>query len=156
MQLVEAGKIDLDAPITKYLPWFRTADEAASARITVRYLLNQDSGLLVYEGRQGLSENDQSDAALENGIRQLAGVRLSQEAGQAYEYANENYNTLGLIIQAVSASSYEEYIQSEIFAPLQMSHSAAAISAPAAKDVTSGIVTGSSGRWLSMRPIRSE
>ena len=138
MQLVEAGKIDLDAPVTTYLPWFRTADKAASARITVRYLLNQDSGLPVYEGREGLSENDQSDTALENGIRQLAGVRLSHPAGQRYEYANENYNILGLIIQAVSASSYEEYIQSAIFTPLQMSHSAAAISDPAAKDLASG------------------
>ncbi|MEP7357787.1 MAG: serine hydrolase domain-containing protein, partial [Anaerolineales bacterium] len=35
MQLVEAGKIDLDAPVTTYLPWFRTADPAASAQITV-------------------------------------------------------------------------------------------------------------------------
>jgi CubicO group peptidase (beta-lactamase class C family) len=59
MQLVEAGKIDLDAPVKHYLPWFRTADEAASARITVRSLLNQDSGLPVYEGLEGLSENDQ-------------------------------------------------------------------------------------------------
>ena len=47
MQLVEAGKIDLDAPVTKYLPWFRTADAAALARITVRNLLHQDSGLPV-------------------------------------------------------------------------------------------------------------
>jgi CubicO group peptidase (beta-lactamase class C family) len=58
MQLVEAGKIDLDAPVTKYLPWFRTADEAASARITVRNLLQQDSRLPVDEGREGFSEND--------------------------------------------------------------------------------------------------
>jgi hypothetical protein len=63
IQLVEAGKIDLDAPITTYLPWFRTADKAASARITVRSLLNQDSGLPVYEGLEGLSENDQQPQA---------------------------------------------------------------------------------------------
>jgi CubicO group peptidase (beta-lactamase class C family) len=39
MQLVEAGKIDLDAPVTRYLPWFRTANAAESARISVRHLL---------------------------------------------------------------------------------------------------------------------
>jgi CubicO group peptidase (beta-lactamase class C family) len=138
MQLVEAGKIDLDAPVTKYLPWFRTADEAAPARITVRNLLHQDSGLPVDAGREAFSENDQSDTALENGIRQLAGVRLNHPAGQAYEYANENYNTLGLIIQAVSGSSYEQYIQSQIFAPLDMRHSAASIADSAAKDLASG------------------
>jgi CubicO group peptidase (beta-lactamase class C family) len=84
MQLVEAGKIDLDAPVTKYLPWFRTADEAASARITVRNLLNQDSGLPVDAGREGFAENDQRDTALENGVRQLAGLQLNHPAGQAY------------------------------------------------------------------------
>lgn len=45
MQLVETGKIDLDAPVQQYLPWFRLADRLASAQITVRYLLNQTSGL---------------------------------------------------------------------------------------------------------------
>jgi CubicO group peptidase (beta-lactamase class C family) len=45
MQLVEAGKIELDAPVQRYLPWFRVADPAASAQITVRHLLNQTSGL---------------------------------------------------------------------------------------------------------------
>lgn len=138
MQLVEAGKIDLDAPVTTYLPWFRTADEAASARITVRNLLNQDSGLPVYAGLEGISENDQSDTALENGIRQLARVQLNHPPGQTFEYANENYTILGMIIQAVSGSSYEEYIHSEIFTPLHMRHSAATIDHPAVRDLATG------------------
>jgi len=41
LQLVEAGKINLDAPVQKYLPWFELADKDASAKITVRNLLNQ-------------------------------------------------------------------------------------------------------------------
>lgn len=138
MQLVEAGKIDLESPVTKYLPWFRTNDAAASARITVRNLLHQNSGLPVYAGRQGIADNDQNDMALENGIRDLSGVQLSQPAGQSYEYSNDNYNTLGLIIQAVSGNSYEEYVRSAIFAPLDMSHSAAALSDPAAIDIATG------------------
>lgn len=138
MQLAEAGKIDLDAPVTTYLPWFHTADAAASARITVRNLLHQDSGLPTDAGREGFSENDQSDTALENGVRQLAGVQLNHAPGQIYEYANENYSILGLIIQAVSGRSYEEYIQSAIFAPLHMRHSAASISDPAVSDLAFG------------------
>jgi CubicO group peptidase (beta-lactamase class C family) len=138
MQLVEAGKIDLDAPVTIYLPWFRTSDAAASAQITVRNLLNQNSGLPTYEGRQGIANNDQGNMALENGIRGLSRVQLSQPAGQGYEYANENYNILGLIVQEVSGASYEEYVRSAIFAPLEMSHSAAALSDPAAIDIATG------------------
>jgi len=138
LQLVEAGQVDLDAPVTKYLPWFRTADPTASAQITVRHLLHQDSGLPVYEGRRGLVDDDQADTALENGVRQLATVTLSHPAGQAFEYANENYTTLGLIVQAVSGHSYEEFIRTQIFAPLQMRHSAAALSDAAAQDVATG------------------
>jgi CubicO group peptidase (beta-lactamase class C family) len=40
MRLVEAGKIELDAPVQRYLPWFRVADPQASAQMTVRHLLN--------------------------------------------------------------------------------------------------------------------
>lgn len=138
MQLVEAGKIDLDAPVTTYLPWFRTSDTAASAKITVRNLLNQNSGLPTYEGRLGIADNDQSSMALENGIRELSSVQLSQPAGQGYEYANENYDILGLIVQTVSGKSYEEYVRSAIFAPLQMNHSAAALTDPAAADLATG------------------
>src|SRR4029079_3196556 len=45
MQLVEAGKVGLDAPVQRYLPWFQVATPDASARITVRHLLNQTSAL---------------------------------------------------------------------------------------------------------------
>jgi CubicO group peptidase (beta-lactamase class C family) len=45
MQLVEQGKIELDAPVQRYLPWFRVADASASAQITMRHLLNHTSGL---------------------------------------------------------------------------------------------------------------
>jgi CubicO group peptidase (beta-lactamase class C family) len=45
MQLVEAGKLDLDAPVQRYLPSFRVAGEAASAKITIRHLLYHTSGL---------------------------------------------------------------------------------------------------------------
>ena len=138
MQLVEAGRIDLDAPVIRYLPWFRTGNATASARITVRNLLNQTSGLPTYAGRQGISDNDQSSMALENGIRDLSGVPINQPAGQSYEYANENYNLLGLIVQAVTGNSYEDYVRSAIFAPLQMSHSAASLSDPAAIEIATG------------------
>jgi hypothetical protein len=39
MQLVEAGKLELDTPVQRYIPWFRVADPDASARITVRHLI---------------------------------------------------------------------------------------------------------------------
>ena len=71
--------------------------------------------------------------------------RLSQPVGQSYEYANDNYNLLGLIIQAVSGISYEEYVRSAIYAPLEMSHSAAC-DAISSLPVTCGAVKCSASR----------
>ncbi|MFN0299591.1 MAG: serine hydrolase domain-containing protein, partial [Burkholderiales bacterium] len=50
MQLVEAGKVELDAPVRRYLPWLRVADEASSTQMTARHLLNQTSGLSTLAG----------------------------------------------------------------------------------------------------------
>jgi CubicO group peptidase (beta-lactamase class C family) len=120
MQLVEAGQVDLDAPVQQYLPWFRVADPQASAQITVRQLLNQTSGLPQQTETQ--LWNDQDEGALERSVRVLQTVELNRPVG-TFGYSNANYNTLGLIVQAVSGQSYEEYVRQHIFAPLDMQHS---------------------------------
>lgn len=124
MQLVEAGKVELDAPVQRYLPWFHVADPTASARITVRQLLNHTSGI------PANSENEQKEGFLSTGnetleqyVRGLKTLALDRPVGTSFEYANTNYSVLGLIVQTVSGQSYETYIQQHIFAPLQMSHS---------------------------------
>jgi CubicO group peptidase (beta-lactamase class C family) len=123
MQLVEAGKIALDAPVQTYLPWFRIADPQASAQMTVRHLLNQTSGLPLLSGWIPLADCDESPGAGERQARALATLALRRPVGSAFEYSNTNYNLLGLIIEAASGESYEAYIQNHIFAPLEMRHS---------------------------------
>ena len=123
MQLVEAGKIDLDAPVQRYLPWFRVADPQASAEITVHHLLNQTSGLSLLSGWIPLADFYDSPGATERQARALSALALSRPVGSALEYSNMNYNLLGLIIEAASGESYSTYIQNHIFAPLGMSHS---------------------------------
>jgi CubicO group peptidase (beta-lactamase class C family) len=49
-QAIDAGQIDADAPVQHYLPWFRVADADASARMTLRHLLNQTSGFSRADG----------------------------------------------------------------------------------------------------------
>jgi CubicO group peptidase (beta-lactamase class C family) len=123
MQLVEAGKIELDAPVQRYLPWFRVADPQASAQITVRHLLNQTSGLPLLPGWITLADFDDRPDACERQARALKTLQLSRPVGSAFEYSNTNYNLLGLIIEAASGESYEAYIQNHLFAPLAMTHS---------------------------------
>ncbi|MBZ0297496.1 MAG: beta-lactamase family protein [Anaerolineae bacterium] len=123
MQLVEAGKLDLDAPVQHYLPWFRLADEQISAKITLRHLLYHTSGIPQTAGYDNFYNGDYSDTALENNVRHLESIASTSPAGSTYQYANLNYDTLGLIIQSVSGHSYETYIQDHIFTPLAMQHS---------------------------------
>lgn len=123
MQLVEAEKIDLDAPVQQYLPWFQVADAQASTQITVRHLLNQTSGLSESSGRVPLADFDNSPDATERQARALKTVELNHPVGSTCEYSNSNYNLLGLIIEAVSGESYEGYIQKHIFTPLMMNQS---------------------------------
>ena len=123
MQLVEAGKIELDEPVQTYLPWFRVADADASKTITVRQLLNMNSGIPQAIGQEQIANFDLSDSAIENNVRALANVDLSAAPGERYEYSNANYVTLGMIIQAVSGESYEDYIAEHIFKPLDMQNS---------------------------------
>jgi len=123
MQLVEAGKIELDAPVQRYLPWFRIADPQASAQTTVRHLLNQTSGLPQLSGLRPLTDFDDSPSASERQARALSTLELTRPVGSKFEYSNMNYNLLGLIIEAASGESYEACVQDHIFAPLEMTHS---------------------------------
>jgi CubicO group peptidase (beta-lactamase class C family) len=120
MQLVEQGKLELDAPVQRYLPWFRVADEAASAQITVRHLLYHTSGLPQTVDFPYALRGDNRPDALEARVRELRTVQLNRPVGASYEYSNTDYITLGLLIQQVSGQSYADYMTEHVFTPLQM------------------------------------
>lgn len=123
MQLVEQGKLDLDAPVQRYLPWFCVADAEASASITLRHLLNHTSGLSMVQGQLVLSNLDSARNATERQIKALASSKLSNPVGSKFNYNNTNYNILGLVIESASGGSYSDYIQNHIFDPLGMHNS---------------------------------
>src|SRR5215216_4475692 len=123
MQLVEDGKVALDAPVQRYIPWFRVADSEASKHITVRHLLNQTSGIPTVAGLTYMYKGDSSRDALEKEVRVTSEVELTHPPGKLYQYSNLNYTTLGLIVQMVSGVSYEQYVEQRILTPLGMKNS---------------------------------
>ena len=120
MQLVEAKRVELDAPVQRYVPWFRVASERASAEISVRHLLNHTSGLSTKTGRSFQGDGDTSATALEQAVRKLESAALTAPVGSKYQYSTINFSVLGLIVQTVSGQSYEDYVEKRIFDPLQM------------------------------------
>jgi CubicO group peptidase (beta-lactamase class C family) len=123
MQLVEAGKIALDAPVTRYLPWFRLADAQDSARITLRELLAHTSGIPDQAGLMGNTLTTLRTRTLEQSVRGFRTVSPDHPAGAAYEYSDAGYDVLGLIVQTVSGEPFGSYLQRHIFAPLGMKQS---------------------------------
>ncbi|AHF08198.1 serine hydrolase [Desulfitobacterium metallireducens] len=120
MQLVEKGKIKLDDPVQQYLPWFSLADSEASKKITLRNLLTHTSGISGYDSAKFIMNDNMN---LEQFVRNLKNTQISKPVGSTFQYCNVNYGILGEIIQTVSGISYEEYIQKNIFNPLEMNNS---------------------------------
>jgi CubicO group peptidase (beta-lactamase class C family) len=123
MQLVEAGKVELDAPVQRYLPWFRVADPQASTQMTVRHLLNQTSGLPMIAGNVALADMDDRPDATERQVRALATLKIARPVGSKWEYSNLNYNVLGLIVEVASGEPYADHVRDHILVPLEMSRS---------------------------------
>lgn len=134
-QLIEAGKIDIDAPVKTYLPWFTLADPEAARQITIKNLLSHTSGLSTRSGVIILYTNPVS---LEQLVRNQANTRISQPVGSKYQYSNINYFILALVIQTVSGMPYGQYIETHIFKPLDMRNSYTS----QAKAKKNGLATG--------------
>ncbi|WP_395832950.1 serine hydrolase domain-containing protein [Archangium violaceum] len=117
MQQVEAGTVDLEAPVTRYLPWFRTAD-GLQEQILVKHLLTHTSGLPMGYFWDGSLD----DGALERRVRSLADVKLRFTPGQGEEYSNDGFAVAGLIVQTVAGKPFAQYLTESVFTPLGMSH----------------------------------
>lgn len=117
MQLVEAGRIDLDAPVRLYLPNFAMAS-AEAEHITVRQLLAHTSGIPAKAARANGDE-----VTLADHVAALRRVGLERAPGAAYEYASPNYQLLGRIVEVVSGETFRTYVARRIFTLLGMRHS---------------------------------
>lgn len=121
MQLAEQGKIDLDSPVVKYLPYFKLND-SRYVNITIRQLLTHTSGL-DNGWLMNWSKPEYDDKALERFIKSLENDKLISEPGAKYNYSNTGFDILGDVVAKVSGESFEEYMKSHILKPLGMDES---------------------------------
>ncbi|HKS39326.1 MAG TPA: serine hydrolase [Blastocatellia bacterium] len=121
IQLWEKGKIDLDAPLVKYLPYFRMKDERYKT-ITIRQMLSHVSGMPDVEDYEW-DKPQYDDGALERYVRSLTNLSLIAEPGTMFRYSNMAYEILGDVIAKVSGESFEDYVKHHILEPLGMKSS---------------------------------
>ena len=115
-QLIVTGRIDPDAPVINYIPWFHVSDAEATQRITVNHFLHHTSGL----SEAGFTVVLTDDASDEDAVRALASAELTAPVGTTLQYFNTGYAVLAVVIEQVSGMPYEQYLQENIFTPLDM------------------------------------
>jgi CubicO group peptidase (beta-lactamase class C family) len=119
MRLVEQGKLDLNAPVRRYLPDVRLADESVAARVTVRQLLNHSAGWLG-EDYAGPVRGEDALAQYVAGMRQLPQLT---PLGQVFAYNNAAVNLAGYLSATVAGKPYETVVQERLLDPLGLKHS---------------------------------
>jgi CubicO group peptidase (beta-lactamase class C family) len=109
LQEVDAGRIDLDAPVTAYLPWFEV--RSTFGPITIHHLLSHTSGLV-----QGTDFT--GDAVSE--VWSLRGTVTGFPPGERFLYSNVGYKTLGLVLGAVTGRPWWETVHDRVMVPIGM------------------------------------
>ncbi|MFJ7965426.1 serine hydrolase domain-containing protein [Streptomyces sp. NPDC096324] len=113
MRLVAEGKVDLDAPVRRYVPGLRLADDEAAARITVLNLLNHTSGL-----DWNLIDDGKGDRSLAGLVAKLPGLPLIAPPGTRASYSQAGYNLAGRIVEKVTGLPFEQAVASLVLEPV--------------------------------------
>ena len=114
MQLVEQGKVDLDAPVRKYIKDFKLSDQRVAANVTVRQLLTHMGGWV------GDYFNDwgNGDDALDKMVKDIAKLPQIHPLGKIWSYNNTGFNIASRIIELVTRKPYEQAAQEMLFDPI--------------------------------------
>lgn len=120
MQLVEAGKVALDAPVSRYLDVF--ADGPAGA-VTIRQLLSHTSGYSTRQGNDTRVDRAQAGDDLQRQVARIADWTPAHAPEERWQYSNANYQILGAVIEAVTGQDYAGYVEANILAPIGMAAS---------------------------------
>ena len=134
LQLAERGEVDLDVPVSTYLPSFAELDDTTDRPVTVRHLLSHTSGMPPVAalwaqdaaGVEGADEDGAAGPAADTAVRRRADAiaaavaRRGTEAqpGEAFVYADANFIVAGAVLEASAGRPYAGYVREELLRPL--------------------------------------
>ena len=146
LNLEEEGLVDMDAPVTDYIDWFRPRYKGAEAAVTVRQLMDHSSGIPVWT-ISSIPEGSEGEITLEDTVRKIADVNLSHAPGEIHEYATINYDVLALIIEKATGRKYEDYIAETVLKDAGMAESFFRIADSDRERIFPGHKAGFFGTW---------
>lgn len=121
--LEQDGKLSLDDLVIDHLPWFKTSNKALSDQITIRHLLQHNSGFTRKSGNFTQNSTYRGSDATELSVKRLSSTQLSAEPGTHWEYSNSNYHVIGHLVEAIEGSPFEQIMADRILEPLGMHNS---------------------------------
>ena len=121
MKLVDEGKVDLDASVTRYIPEFKMKDERYK-RITPRMLLNHSSGLQGSTLNNAFLFKDNDVYAHDILLQQLSNQNLKADPGAFSVYCNDGFTLAEILVERVSGMSFTEFLHQKFTEPLKLNH----------------------------------
>ncbi len=119
MELVQAGKVDLDAPVQKYVPSF--PDKGAT--ITVRMIGGHLGGIRHYKGDEMENQKHYNDVL--EGLKIFQDDPLVSPPGTKFNYSSYGFNLVSAVIESASGENFLAYMQEHVFTPLGLVHTTA-------------------------------
>jgi len=141
MQLADAGEVDLDAPVRRYVPSFELAERGAADEITLRHLLTHTSGI------QGdyFDGFGRGDDAVERYVDSLRKIGLIHRPGQMWSYCNSGFVLAGHVVERVTGLPYHRALHERICEPLGLSRTTVLVEEMLASRCAVGHVPGPDG-----------
>ncbi|MBT0771457.1 beta-lactamase family protein [Kineosporia sp. J2-2] len=154
LQLVDDGKVDLDAPVSGYLPGTVPGGDA----ITVRMLLNHTSGLFSYTADEDFAKGLTTDPERVWTPRELLDVAFAHDPefapGQGWSYSNTNYTLIGMLLEKLTGERLPDLVRERIAAPLGLRNTYFAD--PAATNTGPGYAHGYSVSFAGTEPAYTD
>jgi CubicO group peptidase (beta-lactamase class C family) len=117
MQLVEAGKLNLDTPVNTYLPDLKFSDANKAKSVTLRRLLSMSSGLPRADQFWAFDPSVKTRTQM---LQTISQIPFTAEVGQKFQYCNQNFTAAGAVLEKIGGQSWEAYSKANILTPLGM------------------------------------
>lgn len=114
MRLAEAGRLDLDAPLTEVLPELRVADPEVTARVTARHLLTHTSGI----AGDVFTDTGRGDDAVARYVEACATLGQDVPFQATFSYCNTGFVILGRVVERLAGATWEEALAADVLRPL--------------------------------------
>ena len=121
MMLADKGLLDIDTPLTVYIPEFQMADERYK-EITPRMLMNHSSGIYGSSFSNSFLFDDPDKTAHDTLLARLASQGLKADPGEMCDYCNDGFSLLEILVERLSGISYTEFIAKNFCQPLGLTH----------------------------------